>query len=59
MGEHTYLAPAFIALLALGGQVGLPILVLTLLRSKKLTRRSTFVNFCITLIIYSLAFCIL
>ena len=63
MGEHTYLAPAFIALLALGGQVGLPILVLTLLRSKKLTqklnRRSTFVNFCITVIIYSFSLCIL
>ncbi|KAH9004071.1 hypothetical protein EDB86DRAFT_2886526 [Lactarius hatsudake] len=59
MGKHTYLAPAFIALLALGGQVGLPILVLTFLRSKKLNRRSTFVNFCITVIIYSLAFCIL
>jgi len=59
MGEHTYLAPAFIALLALGGQVGLPILVLTFLRSKKLNRRSTFVNFCITVIIYSLVFCIL
>lgn len=59
MGEHTYLAPAFIALLALGGQVGLPILVLTFLRSKKLNRRSTFVNFCVTVIIYSLAFCIL
>ncbi|KAH9049382.1 hypothetical protein EDB84DRAFT_1117272 [Lactarius hengduanensis] len=59
MGQHTYLAPAFIALLALGGQVGLPILVLTFLRSKKLNRRSTFVNFCIAVIIYSLAFCIL
>lgn len=59
MGEHTYLAPAFITLLALGGQIGLPILVITFLRSKKLTRRWTFVNFCITLIIYSLAFCIL
>lgn len=59
MGQHTYLAPVFIALLALGGQIGLPILVLTFLRSKKLNRRSTFVNFCITLIIYSLAFSLL
>jgi hypothetical protein len=59
MGQHTYLAPVFIVLLALGGQIGLPILVLTFLRSKKLSRRSTFVNFCITLIIYSLAFSIL
>jgi len=59
MGKHTYLAPAFIVLLALGGQIGLPILVLTSLRSKKLNRRSTFVNFCITLIIYSIAFSIL
>ena len=59
MGEHSYLAPAVIALLAIGGQVGLPILVLTLLRSKKVNRRSTFVNFCITVIIYSLVFSIL
>ena len=59
MGDHAYLAPAFIALLALGGQIGLPILVLTFLRSKRLNRRSTFVNFCITLIIYSIALSLL
>ena len=56
---HTGLAPAFVTLLALGGQVGLPILVLTCLRSKRLNRHSTFVNCCITSIIYSLVFCIL
>ncbi len=59
MGAHTYLAPAFVALLALGGQIGLPILVLTFLRCKKLNRRATYVNFCITVIIYSLVFCLL
>jgi len=59
MGYHTNLAPVFVALLALGGQIGLPVLVLTSFRSKRLNRPSTFVNFCITLIIYSLVFCIL
>jgi len=59
MGRHENLAPAFVTLLALGGQVGLPILVLTSLYSKRLNRLSTFINFCVTLILYSLIFCIL
>ena len=56
---HVQLVPAFVTLLALGGQVGLPILVLTCLRFKRLNRHSTFVNCCVTSIIYSLVFCIL
>ena len=56
---YVHLVPAFAALLALGGQVGLPILVLTCLRSKRLNLHSTFVNCCVTPIIYSLVFCIL
>ncbi|KAF8506760.1 hypothetical protein F5888DRAFT_31621 [Russula emetica] len=56
---HVQLVPAFVTLLALGGQAGLPILVLTCLRSKRLNRHSTFVNCCVTSIIYSLVFCIL
>jgi hypothetical protein len=56
---YVRLVPAFVTLLALGGQVGLPILVLTCLRSKRLNRHSTFVNCCVTSIIYSLVFCIL
>ncbi|KAI0278127.1 hypothetical protein BGY98DRAFT_557704 [Russula aff. rugulosa BPL654] len=56
---YVHLVPAFAALLALGGQVGLPILVLTCLRSKRLNRHSTFVNCCVTSIIYSLVFCLL
>jgi len=59
MQSQEDLAPAFTALLALGGQVGLPVLVLTSLRSKKLNRHSTFINFCVILILYSLIFCIL
>jgi len=59
MGDHSNLAPAFITLLALGGQVGLPILVFTSLRFKRLNFHSTFVNFCLTLTIYSLVFCML
>ncbi|KAH9997712.1 hypothetical protein BJV74DRAFT_248482 [Russula compacta] len=59
MVDYANLVPVFITLLALGGQVGLPILVLTSFRSKRLSRHSTFVNFCLSLIIYSLAFCIL
>jgi len=53
------LAPAFIALLAAGGQVGLPILILTSMFSKGLKRHWTFVNLCFTEIIYSYAFCLL
>ncbi len=56
---HSDLVPAFVTLLALGGQIGLPILVLTCLRSKRLNRHSTFVNCCISSIVYSLVFCIL
>lgn len=56
---HVQLVPAFVTLLALGGQVGLPILVLTCLRFKRLNQHSTFVNCCITSIFYSLVFCIL
>ena len=56
---YAHLVPAFAALLALGGQVGLPILVLTCLRSKRLNRHPTFVNCCVTSIIYSLVFCML
>ena len=56
---YVKLTPAFVTLLALGGQVGLPILVLTCLRFKRLNRHSTFVNCCVASIIYSLAFCIL
>jgi hypothetical protein len=59
MRDYTNLLPAFVALLALGGQIGLPILVLTCLRSKRLNRHPTFVNCCVTAIIYSLVFCIL
>jgi hypothetical protein len=56
---YAHLVPAFVALLALGGQVGMPILILTCLRSKRLNRHSTFVNCCVASIIYSLAFCML
>ncbi len=57
---YVGLAPAFAALLALGGQVSLPILILTTLYFKRrLNRHSTFVNFCVTLILYSLVFCLL
>jgi len=56
---YAHLVPAFVTLLALGGQVGLPILVLTCLRFKRLNRHSTFVNCCVASIIYSLVFCIL
>ena len=57
--SYDGLAPASAALLALGGQVLLPILILTTLYFKRLNRHSTFVNFCVTLILYSLIFCLL
>jgi hypothetical protein len=59
MKDYTNLLPAFVALLALGGQVGMPVLVLTCLRSKRLNRHPTFVNCCVAAIVYSLVFCIL
>ncbi|KAI9512523.1 hypothetical protein F5148DRAFT_850432 [Russula earlei] len=59
MRDHAELAPAFEVLLAVGGQCGLPILVLTSLRSRRVNPSSTFVNLCLTLIIHSLVFCLL
>ena len=61
MGDFSNLAPAFVALLAAGGQVGLPILILTSFRWKGpcRSRHWTFVNLCFTGIIYSVAFCLL
>ena len=56
---YVHLVPAFVTLLVIGGQVGLPILILTCLRFKRLNRHSTFVNCCLASIIYSLVFSIL
>ncbi|THH13585.1 hypothetical protein EW146_g6656 [Bondarzewia mesenterica] len=53
------LVEVYTALLLVGGQAGLPIVVLTFLFSKNVHRHPTFVNFCITIIIYSIVFSLL
>ncbi|KAA1467986.1 hypothetical protein DENSPDRAFT_833164 [Dentipellis sp. KUC8613] len=51
------LVPLYAVLLILGGQAGLPLLVFTFL-TKRVHRHPTFINFCITMIIYSVIFCL-
>lgn len=53
------LTSVFFGLHIVGGHVGLPILVLTFLFSKKVSRHPTIVNFCVTWILYSVSFCLL
>ncbi|KAK0208783.1 hypothetical protein DFS33DRAFT_473511 [Desarmillaria ectypa] len=53
------LRQAFIALHIAGGQVGLPILVLTWAVSKSVVRHPTLVNLWITFVVYSISYCIL
>ncbi|KAK0481695.1 hypothetical protein IW261DRAFT_1093890 [Armillaria novae-zelandiae] len=50
---------AFIALHIVGGQVGLPIILLTWALSKSVVRHPTLVNLWITFIVYSISYCIL
>ncbi|PCH33972.1 hypothetical protein WOLCODRAFT_135422 [Wolfiporia cocos MD-104 SS10] len=53
------LAPLFFGLHIAGGHVGLPLLVLTCLLSKKVKRHPTIINFCLTWIIYSVSYSLL
>ncbi|KAK0233653.1 hypothetical protein IW262DRAFT_1477172 [Armillaria fumosa] len=50
---------AFIALHIVGGQVGLPIILLTWAFSKSVVRHPTLVNLWIAFIVYSISYCIL
>jgi len=49
----------FLALHIAGGQVGLPIIILTFILSKNVHRHPTLINFCITWSISSIAYCLL
>ncbi|KAK0198875.1 hypothetical protein F5146DRAFT_1021335 [Armillaria mellea] len=53
------LRQAFIALHIVGGQVGLPIILLTWAFSKSVVRHPTLVNLWISFIVYSISYCIL
>ncbi|KAK0505653.1 hypothetical protein EDD18DRAFT_1342019 [Armillaria luteobubalina] len=50
---------AFIALHIVGGQVGLPIILLTWAFSKRVVRHPTLVNLWIAFIVYSVSYCII
>ncbi|KAL0951538.1 hypothetical protein HGRIS_008222 [Hohenbuehelia grisea] len=53
-----HLSPAYFAFHIAGGHIGLPILVLTFLFAKSITRHPTLINFCVTWIIYSISYSI-
>jgi len=57
-GFH-HLQPIYLVLLIAGGQVGLPLVIVTLLFSKKAIRHPILINFFCTWIIYSVVFCLL
>ncbi|TFK56657.1 hypothetical protein OE88DRAFT_1650053 [Heliocybe sulcata] len=50
------LRPAYLALHIAGGHIGLPLLVLTFLLSKRVSCHPTLINFCITWILYSICY---
>ncbi|EGO31047.1 hypothetical protein SERLADRAFT_364779 [Serpula lacrymans var. lacrymans S7.9] len=50
------LAPIYLFLLIAGGQVGLPIIAFTYVFSKRISRCSTIINYCVTWIIYSVVY---
>ncbi|KII94091.1 hypothetical protein PLICRDRAFT_50077 [Plicaturopsis crispa FD-325 SS-3] len=52
------LTKAFLALHLIGGHIGLPILVLTFLFAKNVSRHPTLINFCVTWIVYSITYCL-
>ncbi|KIJ22088.1 hypothetical protein PAXINDRAFT_165374, partial [Paxillus involutus ATCC 200175] len=56
--DLRHLTSVYLALLIMGGQIGLPIIVLTALVCKKVTWHPTLINFCITWIIYSVIYCL-
>lgn len=51
--------PPYFALHIVGGHIGLPILVLTFIISKRAKRSITVINFCITWILFSVSYCLL
>jgi len=57
--DLSRLETAFIAVHIIGGHIGIPLLVLTFLLSKRVHTHPTLVNFCCSWILYSVAFCML
>jgi len=55
----SHLTSPYVALHIIGGQIGLPIIIVTFLLAKNVNRHPTLVNFCITWIIYSVSYCLL
>ncbi|KAF9245786.1 hypothetical protein BU15DRAFT_40756, partial [Melanogaster broomeanus] len=56
--DLRHFTSVYLALLIIGGQIGLPIVVITALICKKVTWHPTLINFCITWIIYSVVYCL-
>ncbi|KZT30826.1 hypothetical protein NEOLEDRAFT_39052 [Neolentinus lepideus HHB14362 ss-1] len=54
--SQASLRPVYLALHLAGGHIGMPLLVLTLLMSKRISCHPTLVNFCITWILYSICY---
>jgi len=54
--SHDGVAAAVLALLLAGGHIGLPILVLIMLFSKRIRRPPSVINFCIIWIIFSISY---
>jgi len=54
----SQLTPLFVTLQVIGGQVGLPLFIGTMLFSKKIKRHLMLVNFCGSWIIYSIVYCL-
>ena len=56
--DLQHLTSVYLALLISGGQVGLPIVVLTVTICKKVTWHPTIINFCFAWILYSIIYCL-
>jgi len=56
--DLQHLTSIYLALLISGGQVGLPIVVLTVSVGKKVAWHPTIINFCIAWTIYSIIYCL-
>ena len=56
--DMSYLIPYYLTLHIAGGHVGLPIVVLILMFSKRVRRPRAVLNMLISFIIYSISFCL-
>jgi hypothetical protein len=58
-GSSTYGTITFFCLQILGGHIGIPIILITLVLNKGVRRHSLVVNFLVTWIVYTSSFCLL